>query len=39
MISAVALMSGGLDSSLAVHILHNMGIKMIGVHFTGPLEQ
>lgn len=34
--SAVALMSGGLDSSLAVRLLHDMGVRIIGVHFTGP---
>ena len=35
-ITAIMLMSGGLDSNLAVHILHDMGIGIIGVHFTGP---
>ncbi len=33
---AIALMSGGLDSNLAVRIIHDMGIEVIGVHFTGP---
>ena len=33
---AIALMSGGLDSNLAVRMLHDMGIEIIGVHFTGP---
>jgi len=33
---AIALMSGGLDSNLAVRLLHDMGIEIIGVHFTGP---
>jgi len=33
---AIALMSGGLDSNLAVRIIHDMGIEIIGVHFTGP---
>ena len=33
---AIALMSGGLDSNLAVRLLHDMGIGIIGVHFTGP---
>jgi len=33
---AVALMSGGLDSNLAVRLIHDMGIEVIGVHFTGP---
>ena len=32
----VALMSGGLDSNLAVRIIHDMGIEIVGVHFTGP---
>lgn len=34
--TAIALMSGGLDSNLAVRLLHDMGIGIIGVHFTGP---
>ncbi len=29
-------MSGGLDSNLAVRMIHDMGIEIIGVHFTGP---
>lgn len=33
---AIALMSGGLDSNLAVRLVHDMGIEIIGVHFTGP---
>jgi tRNA-specific 2-thiouridylase len=33
---AIALMSGGLDSNLAVRMIHDMGIRIIGVHFTGP---
>ena len=33
---AVALMSGGLGSSLAVRMVHDMGVEIIGVHFTGP---
>ena len=33
---AVALMSGGLDSSLAVRLIHDMGVEIVGVHFTGP---
>ena len=33
---AVALMSGGLDSNLAVRLIHDMGIELIGTHFTGP---
>ncbi|NQT91502.1 MAG: hypothetical protein HQ559_01985, partial [Lentisphaerae bacterium] len=35
-VKTIALMSGGLDSSLAVRIVHDMGIEIIGVHFTGP---
>lgn len=35
-ITAIALMSGGLDSNLAIRLLHDMGIRIIGVHFTGP---
>jgi len=33
---AIALMSGGLDSNLAVRLVYDMGIGIIGVHFTGP---
>ncbi len=29
-------MSGGLDSTLAVRLLHDMGIEILGAHFTGP---
>jgi tRNA-specific 2-thiouridylase len=36
---AVALMSGGLDSNLAVRLLHDMGIEIVGAHFTGPFCQ
>ncbi|RKX69063.1 hypothetical protein DRP53_09320 [candidate division WOR-3 bacterium] len=36
MISAVALFSGGLDSSLAIKIIQLQGIKVIGLHFTTP---
>jgi len=32
-------MSGGLDSSLAVRMIHDMGIEILGVHFTGPFCQ
>lgn len=40
---AVSLLSGGLDSSLAVHLLKQQGIVVIGVNFAGgwcprPLE-
>lgn len=33
---AIGLMSGGLDSSIAVKMIHDMGIEIYGVHFTGP---
>ena len=36
---AIALMSGGLDSSLAVRLAMDMGIDILGVHFTGPFCQ
>jgi len=36
---AIALMSGGLDSNLAVRLLHDMGIEIVGAHFTGPFCQ
>lgn len=36
---AIALMSGGLDSSLAVKLAKDMGIDILGVHFTGPFCQ
>lgn len=29
-------MSGGLDSTIAVRLIHDMGIEIVGVHFTGP---
>jgi len=29
-------MSGGLDSNLAVRLIHDMGFEIVGVHFTGP---
>lgn len=32
-------MSGGLDSNLAVRLIHDMGIEIVGVHFTGPFCQ
>lgn len=42
-VSAVSLMSGGLDSTLAVRLLSEQGITVIGVNFAGaycpaPLE-
>jgi len=36
---AIALMSGGLDSNLAVRLLHDMGIEIVGTHFTSPFCQ
>lgn len=33
---AIALMSGGLDSTIAVRLVHDMGIDILGVHFTCP---
>ena len=36
---AIALMSGGLDSNIAVRLLHDMGIEIVGTHFTGPFCQ
>jgi tRNA U34 2-thiouridine synthase MnmA/TrmU len=36
---AIALMSGGLDSSLAVRLATDMGLEILGVHFTGPFCQ
>ncbi|MCM8806270.1 MAG: hypothetical protein NC825_06035 [Candidatus Omnitrophica bacterium] len=32
---AVVLISGGLDSTLATHIMLQLGIELVGVHFTG----
>lgn len=29
-------MSGGLDSTLAVRLMHDLGTEIIGAHFTGP---
>ena len=34
--NALALFSGGLDSSLAIRIVQDEGIEIIGVHFTTP---
>ncbi len=35
-IKAIALLSGGLDSALAVKIILEQGIEVIGVKFTSP---
>lgn len=32
--SAVALLSGGLDSALAIHLIKRQGIDVVAVHFT-----
>ena len=34
---AIALISGGLDSTLAVRLMLDQGIEVVGVHFTCPL--
>jgi len=34
-VSCVALMSGGLDSALAVRLMQDQGIRVTGVNFTG----
>ncbi len=34
-VTAVGLLSGGLDSALAVRLLQNQGVAVIGVHFAG----
>jgi tRNA-uridine 2-sulfurtransferase len=31
---AIALISGGLDSALAIHLVKRLGIEIIGLHFT-----
>lgn len=36
MIKAIALFSGGLDSSLAIKILEEQGIKIVAVNFISP---
>jgi len=36
-VKALALMSGGLDSVLAVALLLKQGVKIIGLHFNHPL--
>lgn len=35
-IRAVALMSGGLDSGVAVRLVHDLGTDLVAVHFMGP---
>ena len=35
-IKAVALFSGGLDSILAVKLIHKQGIKVKGINFKTP---
>jgi hypothetical protein len=37
MTRAVALLSGGLDSTLAARLISDQGIEVLGVHFTHPL--
>jgi tRNA-uridine 2-sulfurtransferase len=34
---AISLMSGGLDSLLASRIMGDLGIEVVGLHFTSPL--
>jgi tRNA U34 2-thiouridine synthase MnmA/TrmU len=38
-IKAIALISGGLDSSLAIRLIQNQGIELIGVHFLIPFSK
>jgi len=33
---AIALLSGGLDSSLAVRMMLDQGVEMLAIHFTSP---
>ncbi|MGN1399827.1 MAG: hypothetical protein ACI4WG_07515, partial [Erysipelotrichaceae bacterium] len=33
---AVALFSGGLDSILAVRVIMDQGLKVLGLHFCSP---
>ena len=37
-VKAVGLMSGGLDSALAVKVLTNLGVEVIGVTFVLPWD-
>ena len=36
---AIVLVSGGLDSSLAIKAIQNQGIEVIAVHFFDPFCQ
>ncbi|MCX6090868.1 MAG: 7-cyano-7-deazaguanine synthase [Candidatus Atribacteria bacterium] len=38
MTKAIALFSGGLDSTLAIKIIQNQGIEMIALHFIIPFD-
>ena len=38
-IKAIALISGGLDSSIAIRLIQNQGIEVIGVHFFIPFSK
>ena len=35
-IKAVGLLSGGLDSTLAARIIHDLGVEVYGVYFAMP---
>ena len=37
-VKALALLSGGLDSQLAIKIIQEQGIKIIALHFTTPFK-
>jgi len=39
MVKAIALLSGGLDSLLAVELIHKQGIDITALHFTTPFCQ
>jgi len=34
---AIVLLSGGLDSALAAHLIKRQGIEVVGLHFILPL--
>ena len=36
MTKAVALLSGGLDSQLAIRLIQDQGIEVVGVNFSSP---